>query len=203
MNDTPITPIVPMSFAYADPPYLDCCRLYDHFHGDDGLCWDDPTTHKLLVERLVDEYPDGWAMSLSSTSLQRILPMCPTDVRVSAWCKTFCAFKKGVRPAYSWEPVIWRGGRNPANGYRHAPPEKGGKQNTPKDFFETADGLLAPITLKKGLTGAKPEPFCEWVLALLNVQGGDTVVDLYPGTGIMGEVANRLVSNGSTEAHDG
>lgn len=187
-----------MRFAYADPPYLDCCGLYDHHHGDDGLCWDDLTTHKLLVERLVDGFPDGWAMSLSSTSLQRILPLCPTDVRVSAWCKTFSAFKKGVRPAYAWEPVIWRGGRNPAFGHPHAPPPKGGKQNTPKDFHETWNqdgGLLAPITLRKGLTGAKPSDFCGWVLDLLNVQPGDEVIDLYPGTGIMGEVAaERLAS---------
>jgi len=180
-----------MRFAYADPPYLDCCKLYDHFHGEDGLCWDDLTTHKLLIERLTDEFPDGWAMSLSSTSLQRILPLCPTDVRVSPWCKSFSAFKKGVRPAYAWEPVIWRGGRNPANGHPHAPPEKGGKQNTPKDFlWEDAEGgLLAPITLKKGLTGAKPESFCGWVLDLLNAQPGDTVDDLFPGTGVMGRVA--------------
>lgn len=181
-----------MKFAYADPPYLDCCRLYDHFHGDDGRCWDDLDTHRQLVARLVDEYPDGWALSLSSTSLQRILPLCPEDVRISAWCKTFAAFKKGVRPAYAWEPVIWRGGRNPANGFPHAPPEKGGKQNTPKDFFETADGLLAPITLRKGFTGAKPPAFCEWVLSLLNVQADDVVDDLYPGTGVMSEAVARL-----------
>jgi hypothetical protein len=34
-------------------------------------------------------------------------------------------------------------GRNPNNGYSHKPPEKGGKQNTPKDF------RIEPITLKK------------------------------------------------------
>jgi len=182
-----------MRFAYADPPYLDCCRLYDHFHGDSGLCWDRISTHKLLIRRLCNEYPDGWAMSLSSTSLQRILPLCPEDVRVSAWCKSFSAFKKGVRPAYAWEPIIWRGGRNPNHGHKHAPPEKGGKQNTPKDFlWEDAEaGILAPITLKKGLTGAKPASVCEWILDLLNFQPEDEMIDLYPGTGIMGEVVNQ------------
>ena len=183
-----------MRFAYADPPYLDCCRLYDHFHGVEDRCWDDVETHRLLVERLADEFPDGWAMSLSSTSLQRILSLCPSDVRVSVWCKTFSAFKKGVRPAYAWEPVIWRGGRNPAFGHPHAPPEKGGKQNTPKDFHEEwhpSAGLFSPITLKKGLTGAKPAAVCSWILDLLNVQPGDEVVDLFPGTGIMGEVVTE------------
>lgn len=171
-----------LSMAYADPPYLGCCKLYDHFHGDSGLCWDEPTTHKLLIEQLCDEFPDGWALSASMPSLQTLLPMCPGDVRVAAWVKTFCAFKRGVRPCYAWEPVIWRGGRNPAWGYSHKPPEKGGKQTTPKDF------LAAPITLKKGLTGAKPEAFCEWVLDLLNVQSGDHFLDIFPGTGVFDRV---------------
>lgn len=183
-----------MRFAYADPPYLGCCKLYDHFHGDDGLCWDDLTTHKLLIERLCDEYPDGWALSCTSGNLHDLLPMVPKDTRISPWCKSFSAFKKGVRPAYAWEPVLWRGGRNPAYGYPHAPPQKDGKQNTPKDFLwhDQEGGLLAPITLKKGLTGAKPESFCSWVLSLLNVQPGDEVDDLYTGTGVMGRVAAAL-----------
>lgn len=43
-------------------------------------------------------------------------------------------------------------------------------------------------TLQKGLTGAKSEVFCRFVLDLLNYQEGDEVIDLFPGTGIMGEV---------------
>jgi DNA modification methylase len=114
---------------------------------------------------------------------------------VGPWVKTFGTFKRGVRPAWMWEPVIFRGGRNPSNGHPHKPPEKGGKQTTPKDFaiIEEAGSLLAePITLEKGLTGAKPEAFCEWVLGLLNVREGDEVVDLFPGTGVMGAVASRM-----------
>lgn len=182
-----------MRFAYADPPYLGCCGLYGHVHEGPVIsgCWDEVDTHERLITHLADHYPDGWALSASSGSLRHLLhPACPPDVRISPWCKTFSAFKKGVRPAYAWEPVIWRGGRNPGNGHPHAPPEKGGKQNTPKDFCESWQqdgGLFAPITLRKGFTGAKPPEFCEWVLDLLNVQPGDTVDDLFPGTGIMGE----------------
>lgn len=171
-----------MRIAYADPPYLGCCSLYEHFHPD-GRCWDEIETHAMLIEKLQREFPDGWAMSASSPSLRSILPLCPVDVRVAAWVKSFCAFKRGVRPAYAWEPVIFRGGRNPSSGHRHDPPEKNGKQNTPKDF------IVEPITLKKGLTGAKPERVCRWVLELLNAQTGDEVIDLFPGTGIMGYVA--------------
>jgi hypothetical protein len=169
-----------MKLAYADPPYLGCCKLYDHFHGEEARCWDDPDTHRLLLARLVRDYPDGWALSASTPSLRTLLPWCPEDARVGAWVKTFCAFKRGVRPAYAWEPVIYRGGHNPP-WVAHPPPVKGGPQTTPKDF------IAAPITLKKGLTGAKPAAFCDWVLDLLNVQDGDEVNDLYPGTGGMSE----------------
>lgn len=93
--------------------------------------------------------------------------------------------KRGVRPAYAWEPVIFRSLANPPH-ERHAPPAKGGKQTTPKDFF------AGPITLKKGLTGAKSPDFCAWVLSLLNTKPGDVVDDIFPGTGIMGEVARAV-----------
>jgi hypothetical protein len=75
------------------------------------------------------------------------------------------------------------------SGHRAAIPEKNGKQTTPKDFH------IAPITLKKGLVGAKPESVCRWILDLLNVQPGDEVVDLFPGTGIMGRVATDVTGS--------
>lgn len=170
-----------MKFAYADPPYIG--QAQRHYSADPNCAEVD---HKELIERLVREFPDGWALSASSPSLAAVLSLCPPDIRIGAWCKSFCAFKKGVRPCYSWEPVIFWRGRNPSNGHRHAPPEKNGKQTTPKDF------IVEPITLKKGLVGAKPEKVCRWVLDLLNAQPGDEVVDLFPGTGVMGRVAAEV-----------
>ena len=38
--------------------------------------------------------------------------MCPDDVRIGPWVKPFHALKRGVRPSYGWEPVLFRGGRN-------------------------------------------------------------------------------------------
>ena len=64
-------------------------------------------------------------------------------------------------------------------------------QATPKDF------IVAPITLKKGLVGAKPEAVCRWILDLLNVQPGDVVDDLFPGTGIMTRVAVEVTGQES------
>jgi hypothetical protein len=187
-----------MQFAYADPPYLGQCKLYGHNHpeGDrpfDGRCWDDPETHRLLIERLTAEFPDGWALSASSPSMQTLMPWLPEGHRTAAWVKSFSAFKKGVRPAYAWEPVFLIGGRNPNAGWPHPPPPKDGKQTTPKDFYVTEHDewqvIVCPITLKKGLTGAKPEAFCSWVLDLLNVQAGDYVTDVFSGTGVMGRIA--------------
>lgn len=162
-----------MKFAYADPPYLGCGRLYPEH--PEARIWDDPETHRALIERLSQEYPDGWALSCHTPSLKTLLPMCPDDVRIGAWTKPFHVYKKGVRPAYAWEPLLYRGGRNS----KHPPPEKGGKATTPKDF------IAVNITLKKGLTGAKPPGFCAWVLDLLNFQPGDQLDDLFPGTGSM------------------
>lgn len=173
-----------MIFAYADPPYIGQAKRH---YGADPLCAE--VDHAELISRLQIEFPNGWALSASSPSLKFILPLCPADVRIAAWVKSFCAFKKGVRPAYAWEPVIFRGGRNK----NHPPPEKGGKQTTPKDF------IVEPITLKKGLVGAKPEKVCRWILDLLNVQKGDEVVDLFPGTGIMGRVATGVTNPAASE----
>jgi hypothetical protein len=160
-----------MRIAYADPPYFGLCKVYDHDHGDDGRCWDHIGTHALLVERLSDEYPDGWALSLHEPSLRHILPLCPDDCRVSPWVKPFASFKPGVNPAYAWEPVIWRGGRKRD---RTAPTVR--------------DWVACNITLQRGFTGAKPEGFCLWLFDLLGATPDDDFVDLFPGSGAVGDV---------------
>lgn len=158
-----------MRFAYADPPYLGCAAFYRGLHPD-AMDYDDPETHRALIARLCDEFPDGWAMSLTSTTLRTILPMCPADARVGAWVKPFCSFKPGVNPAYAWEPVIFRGGRK-------------------RDRTEptTRDYCAVGITLKKGLVGAKPFAFSHWIFALLGADPEDEFVDLFPGTGAVGD----------------
>lgn len=158
-----------MKFAYADPPYLGCGALYAAHHPD-ALDWNDPEHHRRLILRLRDEYPDGWALSLSSPSLQTILQFCPADIRVGAWVKPFASFKPNVNPAYAWEPVIFRGGRKHD---RYDP--------TVRDWHSEN------ITLKKGLTGAKPPGFCAWVIRLLNATAGDEFDDLFPGTNAFGD----------------
>lgn len=158
-----------MRFAYADQPYLGCCDLYGHRHEAPYGCWDDPETHRHLIHNLDADYPDGWAMSGTSGSLRVLLPMCPDDVRVAAWVKPFASFKPNVNPAYAWEPVVFRGGR------------RGDRERaTVRDWYSHV------ITLKKGLTGAKPPAVCEWIARdLLGYVDGDELVDVFPGTGVM------------------
>ena len=165
-----------MTFAYADPPYLGCGGYYRKHHPD-AADWDDPQTHVELVARLVDEYPDGWAVSLSSPSLGLYLASCPASVRVGAWVKPFASFKPGVNPAYAWEPVIFFGGR------------KRSRQD-----LTIRDWVSVPITLKKGLVGAKPPAFNQWILDILGYRHGvDKLDDLFPGTNGMDAVLSTGV----------
>jgi hypothetical protein len=141
------------------------CGKYDHSHHGGG-CWDDLATHANLIDRLSAEFPDGWALSLHVPSLRQILPLCPDDVRVCSWVKPFASFKKNVRRAWTWEPVIVRGGRPLPDG-----------AETVRDY------VAAGITLQRGFGGAKPDKFCRWLFAFLGMEPDDEFVDLFPGSG--------------------
>lgn len=167
-----------MRFAYADPPYLGLAKA---FYGDlhpEAARYDTIEAHQELIERLGNEFPDGWAMSLHQKSLRQILPLCPDDARVMAWVKPFCSFKPGVGVAYAWEPIIVRGGRK--------------RQRTQRTV---RDWVSANIALERGLRGAKPRKFCEWLLDVLNVEPGDEVIDIFPGSGIFDATAQRRLGH--------
>lgn len=151
-----------MKAAYADPPYLGCGKRYYN-----DATYDDLEAHRELIEGL-GRY-DAWAYSLNSTTLQSILPLCPTTVCIGAWVKPFCSFKPNVNPAYAWEPVIFSGGRKRE---RYEP--------TVRDY------VAANITLKKGLTGAKPLEFSFWVFEMLGLEPTDEFIDIFPGSGMVG-----------------
>jgi hypothetical protein len=163
-----------LRLAYADPPYLGCSHFYPEH--PEAPSFDSLETHNRLLERLDRQY-DGWAYSLSSTSLATILPSAPAGTRIAAWVKPFAAYKKNVRIAYTWEPVLFKPGRDRS------------RDGAPVG----RDHLSCSITLKRGLTGAKPEAFCDWILTLLGFVPGDEVVDLFPGTGVMSRVASAKV----------
>jgi len=162
--------------CYADPPYLGCAHLYAAHHANAQI-WDDPREHFRLIDRLMLDF-DCWALSLSSPSLQTILPYCPLSVRVMAWVKPFAVFKPGVGVAYAWDPVIVYGGR-----------KRSRDEPTVRDFVQ------ANITLRRGLPGAKPREFCRWIIDVLNLRAGDTLLDLFPGTGAMTREWQRFTEN--------
>jgi hypothetical protein len=47
--------------------------------------------------------------------------------------------------------------------------------------------------MKRGLTGAKPAAFVSWLHVLLGWQPGDELVDLFPGTGVVGRVTDGVM----------
>ena len=144
--------------AYADPPYLGQARKH---YGPAAREVD----HRLLVAHL-EEF-ERWALSCSSPSVRTILPLCPEGVRLMAWVKPFASFKKGVNPAYAWEPVIVKAPMLPSG----------------NEVATTRDWVSASITLKRGTSGAKPEAFCRWLFDVLGLTPTDELRDLFPGSG--------------------
>lgn len=150
-----------MRIAYADPPYIGCAHLYkDHpdFKGE-------VDHHKLLVD-LACHY-EGYVLHASAPSLKLIAGILPEDSRIMSWVKPFAAFKRNVSVAYAWEPVIVRAARKPVVSKR----------------LVMRDWIDCPITMKKGLTGVKPEKVCHWAFEMVGAHPDDELVDLFPGTG--------------------
>src|SRR5207237_10220970 len=99
----------PLRLAYADPPYPGKAGLYRGHPDFAGEV--DPVG---LVERLVAEFPDGWALSTSAEALPAALTSCPPAVRVAAWFR-------GERPPLSYRPPS-SGGPAASVGGRAPPP---------------------------------------------------------------------------------
>ena len=171
-----------MRLAYADPPYPGQARR--HYKNDPSGIPAAEVDHKELVERLLREY-DGWALSTSSP----VLPMIELlihgpdpahddwhpEVRTAAWVKPWASWKPTHRVQYTWEPVLFKPVR--IKGHR--------------GVASVRDYIVANITMKKGTHGAKPDTFNDWILDLIGYQVGDTLDDLFTGTGGMGEAVKR------------
>lgn len=150
--------------GYADPPYIGCAHLYKD-HPDFG----GEVDHAELIERLQSEY-DGWVLHASATphSMALLAPLVAgTGARWCSWVKGFSAFKRNVPVAYAWEPVIIKPARKPVVS----------KRLTMRDWIQES------ITLKRGLTGAKPEAVCHWAFELVAACPDDDMHDIFPGTG--------------------
>lgn len=154
-----------MRIAYADPPYPGCAHLY-RAHPD----YAGEVDHRELVERLVSY--DGWVLHTSSVALYDVETLVREHLtgeqyRVMPWVKPFAAFKRNVPVAYAWEPVIVKACRKPVVAGREV----------------MRDWVSEPITMKRGLTGVKPDRVCRWAFEVVGMEPDDELDDLFPGTG--------------------
>jgi hypothetical protein len=150
--------------AYADPPYPGQSAKHYADHPD----YAGEVDYAQLLDRLATY--DGWVLHTSSTALRDVLPLCPPEARAMAWVKPFCAFKRNVSVAYAWEPVIVRAARKPVVSGR----------------LLMRDYVSEPITMKRGLVGAKPEAVCRWAFEVMGAEPTDQLDDLFPGSGAVG-----------------
>ena len=166
-----------MKLAYADPPYFGMGKkMYGKLHPDAAI-WDDKQSHINLMFKLQVGY-DGWALSCNSKDLKWLLPEAPEDTRLAVWLKPFANWRPNYRVQYTWEPIIFKPAR-PKKGYQ-------------KGTESVRDHLVCNIALKKGLSGAKPDAFNDWILELLNYVPEDEMIDLFPGTNGMAEAISRI-----------
>jgi hypothetical protein len=154
-----------MKIGYADPPYINCAHLYND-HPDFG----GEVDHAALIARLESEF-DGWVLHAAATpqSMAVLAPLVASieGARWMSWVKGFAAFKKNVSVAYAWEPVIVKAARKPVVSKR----------------LVMRDWVQESITLKRGLTGAKPEAVCHWAFEMVGARPDDELCDLFPGSG--------------------
>ena len=167
---------VPLRLAYADPPYPANAWMY-RGHPD----YAGEVDHAALIKRLADY--DGWALSTSAEALPEVLALWPPGVRVAAW-------HRGERPARShcplsaWEPVIYCGGRQLLRG------------TGSRRADSITCGVSVVTTLPGRVIGAKPAAVCRWIFDLLGAGPGDTLDDLFPGTGAVGRAWTAFTGSG-------
>lgn len=162
--------------AYADPPYPGLSSKYYR----DEPTFSGEVDHKRLIESLRSSY-DGWALSTSSKALRYVLPMCPAAARVCAWVKPIGACPRTFGIHGTWEPVIVVPGRALRPGVR--------------------DWLSAqPARFGGDLPGRKSLAFCAWLFDLMGLVPGDTLDDLFPGTGIVSRAWREASARAPSDA---
>jgi len=154
--------VQPLRMAYADPPYPGLARRY--YAGEPSFAGE--VNHVELLAELAGF--DGWALSTGEFALRDLLPLCPHGARVCPWVKPVCANPRTFGLHGAWEAVIVVPGRRLRPGKR--------------DWLLAAPARLGGSRLK----GRKPLAFVAWLFELLGLLPGDELVDLYPGSGVVG-----------------
>ena len=167
-----------MRFAYADPPYPGLAKYYRN-PDDRSSLWYYPAEvdHQALIRRLTLEYPDGWALSTSAAAVRDVWALCPT-ARLCVWVKA-ARLVKVRRMVSTWEALLVAGGRDRQNGAGPAPTDALVYRGRHRAF-------------PGALVGMKPPAFAEWMFRLLGAGPGDTLDDLFPGSGAITEAWRRF-----------
>lgn len=179
----------PRQLAYADPPYPgNSARLYgDHpdYAGE--------VDHAALLSQLATF--DGWALSTSAAALPQVLAEAVAQdlpVRVAAWTRGPRPHATARFPVSSWEPVL----------YVPVPSSAAG---APRRVDALVHGISPLTTLPSRVVGTKPPAFCRWLFDLVGATPADDLVDLFPGSGIVGRMwelfrAGAVVPAGEDDA---
>lgn len=171
----------PRRLAYADPPYPGKAFYYRD-HPDYG----GEVDHAALIRRLRSY--DGWALSTSAAALPAVLALCPPGVRVAAW-------HRGERPTRSWQPLnAWE----PVIYLPARPLEASRATGGTRRVDSLVHGVTPMTTLPGRVVGAKPAAFCQWLFDLLAALPGDSLDDLYPGSGAVTRAWHAYTATTST-----
>lgn len=169
----------PGTFRYADPPYPGTSSKY---YRDEPSFAGEVDFPRLILELTTAHEKGetlGWALSTSARSLRELLPLCPAEARVCAWVKPIGVSSRTYGLHNTWEPLIVVVGRHRRPGKR--------------------DWLRAmPARLGGTLPGRKPIAFCAWLFDVLGMLPGDTLIDMFPGTGIVSRAWRELSSRTSS-----
>ena len=190
----------PLRLAYADPPYP----------GKSDLYRDQPTyAGEVSIPDLLSRLAayDGWALSTSAAGAPAVLAECVSrrlTVRLAVWVKTPRPHKE-ARILNAFEVLVFHGGR-PMLSSRYPQDSSLDRQETPAlrvtDVLAGVNSRIRP-TLPTACIGMKPPAFCRWVFLLLGALPGDTLNDLYPGSGIVTRCWLDYTGNPSSgSAHD-
>ena len=189
-----------MKFAIADPPYLGRASTWygssmrksqkgklfggtanvgfkpADYHPE-AFKWDLLETHKLLIDKLESEY-DGFAVAMAHDNLQKLISYFRPNIKIMIWHKWSIPSRARVQNRF--EPVAIR-----------IPKTRKGaiKGKTMNDI------LTYKTKTNQGFTGAKPLAWTEWVLNAMGVQTGDSVDDLFNGSGSVAIAIEKYLFN--------
>jgi len=173
-------------FAYADPPYPGKAFYY-RGHPD----YAGEVDHAELLSQLATY--DGWALSTSARALPQVLALAVAqglNVRVAAWVRGARPHATAQHALNAWEPVIYV----PVALAGESEASRGAGEGRRLDVL--THGVAPMTTLPGRVIGAKPAAFCRWMFSLIGASPQDTLDDLFPGSGIVGQAWRAYVSCG-------